>query len=181
MNAAPRACALFAALCLGGSGLALAAGLSLDVSPGLWEISTSGSASGTPQIPPAVLAKMTPEQRVLAQALLLALVAQAKAPHVLRVCITPEQLRQGFDPDRMNHSGCRQSVQSSSPAHLDMHVECTGGSPLDGTVHVDAVDRRTVTGNVDLRAGPDGTGLTIRQSLHGRWLGAACGEVRPIG
>ncbi len=50
-------------LILSGTAVCAAAGLSLDVTPGLWELSTSGSISGTPQIPPELLAGMKPEQR----------------------------------------------------------------------------------------------------------------------
>jgi hypothetical protein len=166
---------------LAAAGVAAGAGLSLDVQPGLWEIATSGSASGVPVIPPEVLARIKPEQRLMAQAMLLALVAEANAPHQLRICITPEQLRQGFDPNRLNHSGCHQTIRAGSPAHIEMRVACTGKDPLTGAMHLDAPDQRTVTGGLDVEAGQGADRLTVRQSLRGRWLGASCGGVRPIG
>lgn len=160
---------------------ASAAGPSLDVSPGLWEISTSGSASGVPQLPPAVVGKMTPEQRVMAEAMVAMIVSQANVPHVLHLCITAAQIRQGFDLNRVSHHGCHPAVQSSSKRQLDMTLACSGKEQIDGTVHLDAVDHTTLRGQLDLRAGIGANKLTIRQSLRGRWLGAACGDVRPIG
>ncbi len=160
---------------------ARAASLSLDVAPGLWEFTTSGTASGMPLIPPDVLAAMKPEQRLMAQALVLALVAEANTPHTLRFCITPDQIKQGFDPDRLNHSECHQNIRSSSPMHLDMHVECTGKAPLVGTAHLDAANRTTVTGDLDLHAGAGADRLLVRQSLRGRWVGADCGKAEPLG
>lgn len=162
------------------SGAGLAAGLSLDVKPGLWEIQTSGSASGMPEIPTEALAKLPPEQRVIAAAMLLAIITQASVPHRLQFCVTPEQLRQGLDLDRMAGKDCHRTVQSSSPRGLDMQVDCTGREAMSGDVHLRVVDRATVAGNVDVRAGEGASRLTIRQSLHGRWLGAACGDVRPF-
>jgi hypothetical protein len=156
-------------------------GLSLDVTPGLWQISIAGSASGVPAIPPSALAKMSPQQRAMAEAMAMIIVSQANIPHELRICITPEQLRQGFDLNRVGHKDCVHDVRSSSPTHLDMHVACTGKDALDGTVHLNAIDRTTVSGDLDLRAGDAGAPLTIRQTLHGKWLGAACGDVAPIG
>lgn len=163
------------------SSVAFAGGLSLDVTPGLWQVSTEGSATGTPDIPPEALAKMTPEQRAMALAMALLLVTQAGIPHTLQICITEDQIQRGFDLTRVGKKDCAHEVRSSSPTHLDMHVACGGKSPFDGTLHLTATDHRTVSGDLDLRAGATGAGLTIRQTVRGRWLGAACGDVRPIG
>lgn len=159
----------------------LAAGLSLDVKPGLWEVQTSGSASGTPQIPPEALAKMKPEQRAMAEAMLAAIIAQASMPHTMQFCVTPEQVRQGLDLNRMGGHDCQRTVQSSSPTGLDMQVQCSGNDKMSGAVHLHVVDRATVTGNVDVRAGIGASTAMIRQNLRGRWLSETCGDVKPIG
>ncbi|HTC07741.1 MAG TPA: DUF3617 domain-containing protein [Acetobacteraceae bacterium] len=181
MNICLRRVGCIAGLTMAVSNGVFASGLSLDVTPGLWQISTAGSASGVPNIPPSALAKMSPQQRAMAEAMAMVIVSQANIPHELQICITPEQIRQGFDLNRVGHNDCVHDVRSSSPTHLDMHVTCTGKDQLDGTVHLTAIDRTTVSGDLDLRAGDAGTALTIRQTLHGKWLGAACGDVRPIG
>jgi Protein of unknown function (DUF3617) len=157
-----------------------AAGVSFDVKPGLWELQTSGSASGIPQIPPDALAKLPPDQRVIATAMLMAIVAQASMPHTLQFCVTPEQIRQGLDLNRMGGKDCQRTVQSSSPTGLDMQVDCTGRDAMSGTVHLRVVDRATLAGDVDVHAGIGANSMTIRQNLHGRWLGAACGDVKPF-
>jgi hypothetical protein len=162
------------------SGPCLAAGVSFDVKPGLWEIQTSGSASGIPQIPPDALAKLPPDQRVIATAMLMAIVAQASMPHTMQFCVTPEQIRQGLDLNRMGGKDCQRTVQSSSPTGLDMQVDCTGRDQMSGNVHLRVVDRATLAGDVDVHAGLGANSMTIRQSLHGRWLGAACGDVKPF-
>ncbi len=165
---------------LAASGPCLAAGVSFDVKPGLWELQTSGSASGMPQIPPDALAKLPPDQRVIAAAMLLAIISQASMPHSMQFCLTPEQLRQGLDLNRMGGKDCQRTVQSSSPTGLDMLVDCTGREAMSGDVHLRVVDRGTVAGTVDVHAGQDPNIFTIRQNLHGRWLGAACGDVKPF-
>jgi len=165
---------------LSGSFACLAAGLSLDVTPGLWEVSTSGAVSGTPQIPPDMLGDMKPEQRVMAQALALAIIAQASAPHRMQFCVTPQQVRQGLDLNRMGGRDCRRTIQSSSPAGLDMRVECGGQDRMRGVVHLRVIDRTTVTGDIDVHEGIAGTTAEIRQNVRGRWLGASCGDVPPF-
>ncbi len=172
--------------CAGGLGFAasvacLAAGLSLDVQPGLWDIETTGAASGTPQIPPDLLAKLKPDQRVIAEAMLLAMIAQASTSHSMQFCVTPEQVRQGLDLDRIGGKRCQRTVRSSSPTGLDMQVEFGGHDQMSGNVHLRVVDRATVAGDVDFRAGLGASSMTIRQTLHGKWLGAACGDVPPFG
>jgi hypothetical protein len=158
----------------------LAAGVSFDVKPGLWELQTSGSSSGMPQIPPDALAKLPPDQRAIAAAMLFAIISQASMPHSMQFCLTPEQLRQGLDLNRMGGKDCQRTVQSSSPTGLDMMVDCSAREAMSGDVHLRVVDRTTVAGTVDVRAGQDPNSFKIRQDLHGRWLGAACGDVKPF-
>jgi len=172
-----------------GTGLALAisatavraAGVSLDVAPGLWEFSIAGSASGVPVIPPEAMARMKPEQRVMLQAMLIALIAQANTPHTIRMCITPDQLHAGFDPNRLSYPGCHHHMVSGVTDHLDMHVECTGKEPLEARLRVNAVNQRTVEGDLKVDAGRGPDGLSVRQSVHGRWLGTDCGDTPPLG
>jgi hypothetical protein len=38
-----------------------------------------------------------------------------------------------------------------------------------------------VAGDVDFRAGLGANSMSIRQTLHGKWLGAECGDVPPFG
>jgi hypothetical protein len=163
------------------SGAGLAAGLSLDVKPGLWDIETSGATSGVPQIPPDMLEKLKPDQRVIAEAMLLAVIAQASMPHSLQFCVTPEQVRQGLDLDRIGGKHCQRTVRSSSPTGLDMQVDCSGQDQMSGNLHLRVVDRATLAGDVDFRAGLGANSMTIRQTLHGKWLGAECGDVQPFG
>ncbi len=177
---------LWALSCVAGLGLAasgagLAAGLSFDVQPGLWEIGTVGSTSGTPQIPAEALARLPPDQRLIATAMVLAIIAQASMPHSMQFCVTPEQVRQGLDLGRIGGKNCQRTVQSQSPTGLDMQVACGGHDRVSGTVHLRVLDRATVAGEIAVQAGLGANSMTIRQTLHGKWLGAACGDVPPFG
>jgi hypothetical protein len=169
-----------AGLGLSSSLACLAAGLSLDVTPGLWEVSTSGAVSGVPQIPSGMLAQMKPDQRLIAQAMVLAIIAQASVPHRLQFCVTPAQVRQGLDLNRIDVGDCRRTIRSSSPAGLDMQVSCGGQDRMTGAVRVRVVNRSTVTGDIDVHESIGGTEAAIRQTVHGRWLGASCGDVAPF-
>jgi hypothetical protein len=175
-----RTICLVAGLGLSWSLACAAAGLSLDVTPGLWEVSTSGAVSGVPQIPSGMLAQMKPDQRVIAQAMVLAIIAQASAPHRLQFCVTPQQVRQGLDLNRIGVGDCRRTIRSSSPAGFDLQVSCGGQDRMTGAARVRVVDRSTVTGDIDVHETVGGTEAAIRQTLHGKWLGASCGDVAPF-
>ena len=159
----------------------LAAGVSLDLAPGLWEFSIAGSASGVPVIPPEAMERMKPEQRVMLQAMLIALIAQANTPHMVRMCITPDQLRAGFDPNRLSYPGCRPHMGSGATDHLDMQVECVGKEPLDARLRLGSVHQKTVEGDLKVDAGRGPDRLSVRQSVRGRWLGRDCGDTPPLG
>ena len=163
------------------STLVLAAGVSLDMAPGLWQFSIAGSASGVPVIPPEAMARMKPEQRVMLQAMLIALIAQANTPHTVRMCITPDQLRAGFDPNRLSYPGCHHDMGSGVADHLDMRLECMGKEPLNARLRLDAVNQRTVEGDLQVDAGRGPNRLSVRQSIRGRWLGKDCGNTPPFG
>lgn len=184
MRAAISRTTLGTCLALAVSSTVLASGISLDVAPGLWEFTTIGSASGVPVIPPEAMERMNPQQRLMLQGLLIALVAQANTPHSLKFCITPDNLREGFDPRRMSYPGCEHhlgvNAESGVTDHLEMRMECRGHEPLEAQLRVSAVNHRTVEGDLKLDAGHGPDGLSLRQSVHGHWLGPDCGDTQPF-
>jgi hypothetical protein len=65
--------------------------------------------------------------------------------------------------------------------HLDVQVECMGKEPLDARLRLDAVNQRTAEGDLKVDAGRGPDRLSVRQSVHGRWLGRDCGDTPPLG
>src|SRR5258705_225126 len=77
--------------------LAHAAGPSMDVKTGLWEITSTGATTGAPPIPPEALAQMTPEQRAKMESAMRAEIARNNQSHVSKSCITQRQLEKAPD------------------------------------------------------------------------------------
>src|SRR5256885_17186130 len=75
--------------------LAHAAGPSLDVKTGLWEITSTGATTGAPPVPPQALAQMTPEQRAKMQSAMQAAISRNNQPHISKSCITQKQPEKG--------------------------------------------------------------------------------------
>jgi hypothetical protein len=151
----------------------------LDVKPGLWEVTSQGESSGMPPIPPQALAQMSPQQREQMMAAMQGAMARMNKPNVTQSCITQKMLDRGLDLQRENSDNCKQNVVSSTSRTLDVHVECTGQHNASGTLHIDALTSGTFSGTFNL-VSTDGTNtMTMKRTMQGKWLGSDCGNVKP--
>jgi hypothetical protein len=166
---------------LGASGSGLAQAPTLDLKPGLWEITSTGAMTGAPPIPPEVLANMPPERRAQAEAMMQGAMARASEPQVMRNCVTEEQLRRGLNLDETHNPSCQRTVVSNSTRQLVVHEECAGAHPMVGDFRFAAVDRETMKGNINVVMGNGANTTTMKRSLQGKWLGSDCGDVKPKG
>jgi hypothetical protein len=157
------------------AGVSLASAETLDVKTGLWEVTTQGTTTGMPPIPPAVMAQMTADQR----AAMMAAMGNSDNPDVTRSCITAKTLQRGLDFNEGERNNCTRKVLSSTPRQIDMRMECSGEQKTMGTFHIDVVDRETITGNLDMVMSNGPNTMTMQRTLQGKWLGNDCGTVRP--
>lgn len=150
----------------------------LAVKPGLWEIVSQRDTSGMPQIPPEALANMPPEQRAkIEQAL-----ENQKKPHVSKTCLTDEQLSRGFTlGHKESLQSCNKKVLKSTSKVLDVRIECAGERTTVGTIHYEAVNPETMSANINLETSDGTRSMTMKNDMHGKWLGADCGGVAPHG
>lgn len=163
------------AIVVGGSCISAARAepVTLNVRPGLWEMTVSGEGSEVPPIPPEALARMTPDQRARVQAALAAQTASAGKPHVHKSCVTAKSLQRGFDTGESNaQRKCTRTITSSSGSAMDGREECTGAVPVSGRFHAEAPDATTVNVTVELTIKT----MTVKRVMHGKWIGADCGE-----
>jgi hypothetical protein len=152
--------------------------VTLNVRPGLWEMTVSGQGSGMPPIPAEALARLTPEQRAKFEAAMTARMAGADKPHVYKSCITEKTLQRGFDTGESNaQRKCTQTILSSSASAMDGREECNGGrARMSGHFHFVAPDPVTVNGTVDLTINDGSHTMTMKHVMHGKWVGADCGQ-----
>lgn len=149
----------------------------LDVKPGLWEVSTQGEASGAPPIPPQMLAQMSPQQREQ----MMAAMGRMNQPHVSRSCVTQKMLDRGMSFDRPNNDQCTQTVTGSTSHSLDVKVVCTGEQQqkTSGTMHMDATSRESFSGAFSMVSTDGANTMTMKRTMQGKWLGSDCGNVKP--
>ena len=159
---------------------AQAAPITLNVKTGLWEMSMSGKTSGAMPIPPETLARMTPAQRTKMEAAMAASMAAMSAPHTYKECLTQKSMQQGFNTEEEGRGGaCKETVLTGTATVMEVRQECGGRSKTSSHVRFEATNNETVNGTIDTVMSEGGHTMTMQHTLHGRWLGAACGDVKP--
>jgi len=171
--------ALCASLLFGVAVSSMANGATLDVKTGLWEVASSGEASGMPPIPPEALANMPPEQRAQLQSRMAAAMERANKPDVSKSCITDKALQRGLDFSQGERPNCKRTTVNSSSRQIDVQVECSGPEAMKGDFHFEAIDRQTMRGNINLVIGNGANKMTMKRTIQGKWLGDNCGSVKP--
>lgn len=166
-------------LALGVTMITTAIAATLDVKPGLWEVTSQGEASGMPPIPPQALAPLSPQQRAQVMAGMTAAMAHANQPNVTRACITRKMLERGWDPNQDHPNNCTQTLTSSTSRSLDAHMECTGEQHATGDLPIEAVDSETIRGTFNMAMAGGSNTMTMNRTLQGKWLDSDCGDVKP--
>jgi hypothetical protein len=125
---------------------AAAAGDPLNVRPGLWETTSTGSTTvtGTPMGPDAAtLNAMTPEQRTRMEAALKGYASGQPTVRTNRSCVTPEQVAKGLE----NLTGaptprCNTEVLQKAATDYRFRQRCSEGgsghSAREVTLHLDS-------------------------------------------
>jgi len=159
-----------------------AATVTLNVRPGLWEMTTSGEASGVPPIPEELLARLPPERRAKLQAAMAASMARAATPHASKQCITRQSLQHGIKIDGDGERNCRPTVISSTASVMDIRIECKSAKHTAlGTIHFQTAGPEAVNGTVNMTIGNGEHRLAMKRVISGKWLGTDCGDVKSAG
>lgn len=160
---------LAATFLLAGATLPLAAQKSpLNVKPGLWEMTVQLDMAGA--LPGVDTSKMPPEQKAKIEALM---AAQTNKPHVVKSCVTQEELDKYQLNEAHKESSCKTTVTKSSPTLVEMTQTCTGPAAGTREARIEA-PTTTVMKMVSKVTSGRGAGTTINMS--GKWLGADCGD-----
>jgi hypothetical protein len=155
---------------LAGAACAADAPPPLDIRPGMWEGTTTTETTGTPAIPPEILAKMTPEQKAMLEARMKA----GPKTTVRKHCITKEELNKGlmFGDD---HGSCQRTVVNGSSSKQEIRIECgNSGVKASGTIHVEAIDPEHVKFSVQVTSGDGSHSMKINTTGTSKWVSAPC-------
>ena len=153
------------------------------VKPGLWEVRMSVlDADGHEVVAPeqAALSRMPPEQRArMAEAMKARGVSMPDANGVTKACLTKAQFESGSWQQMASDNGCTTNFSTQSATTWKWHSSCTTlKSESDGeTVFSNAEHYKTkVTTTLTVM----GKTKTSTRLLQGKWIGADCGDVKPL-
>jgi hypothetical protein len=153
----------------------------LDVKPGLWETTTSTEIGGMamPAIPPEALANMPPEQRARMQAMMN---GQGSGNTMTsQSCVTEKDLERGFRPETTKEQSCKVDSVAVNGKTQEAHVTCTNShGNSTGVFRMTATSRESYEGTMDMNTTVNGRAMTMKMRMKGKWLGASCGNVKPI-
>jgi hypothetical protein len=164
-----------AALVAAAAATAMAQVSSLNVKLGLWEITSKSQSSGAPAIDTS---KMTPEQRARIEAAMKARGSAGQAPRSRQTCITKEKLaKDGFQEESPDPS-CKRTIVTRTATVEEMKIECTGERASTSQVRFEASSPDSINGTMKMTMVRSGAPMSIDVAITGKWLGAACGDVK---
>lgn len=160
------------------AGASAASPLTLNVRPGLWEMTSQSETQGIPGLPPELLARMTPAQRAKVEAMMAASRANARKPHSEKTCATEKDLRQGFDLGEHEPGvKCTRTVLSRSATAMEVRTVCRGGPRHStGHFHFEAPNPTTMNGTFEVTMREGTHVMAVKSVMHGHWLGPDCGK-----
>ncbi|MCW5636139.1 MAG: DUF3617 domain-containing protein [Rubrivivax sp.] len=179
---APRllAAAAFAVLAAGGA-------QAQKIRPGLWENAVTVKSSGG-QVEAAMaqmraqLASMPPEQRAQVEAMMArqGVGMAAGKPNTVRTCISPEMAaRDEFNP---GDSRCKSTSFSRSGNTVRFKFACEHDrGTANGEGEYTLVSDTETRGKMFVNTTQQGQSMRMDMESAGRWLGANCGDIKPIG
>lgn len=155
-------------------GFAWPAAAATKQKPGLWETTIRMDLGDSmPQIPPHLLEQMRGAGVEMPFA----------EPVVHRICLLPEQVAQDTVPEFSDpDSGCATRNITREGDRYSGQIACNGRLRGQGTLQMSLTSSESYVGSTDFSGVAEGSlPVTLHSEFSGRWLGADCGEVPPLG
>ncbi len=158
-----------------------------QLEPGLWEVSSKmTSASGELEKATARmqkdLAAMPPEQRKMMEDMMakqgMKMGAGGPGEMVAKTCITAEMIERNEIPAQQGK--CKTTAKPRSGKTTKMSFVCTD-PPSSGEGEFTVVGPQAYTSKMVVRTTAQGKPETMNMDASGKWLGAECGSIKPIG
>jgi Protein of unknown function (DUF3617) len=148
---------------------------SLNVKPGLWEVTATTTTSG---MPPMDLSGLPPDQRAKIEAAMKKQMGDMAKPTVTHECMTKEKIDKELFGDKDLDPSCKRTTIAKTPTLQELKVECTGKQKMTGTMRFEALTPESVKGTVNMIAEGAGQTMNASSTFSAKWLGASCGDVK---
>ncbi len=155
------------------------------IEPGLWEIdmtlkSQSGKAEMAMREAQAYISRLPPDQRRQVEAMMQQQgVRLGDKSSSVKACITKEDAERGEIPQQAGD--CTQETLERSPTSMKVKFSCATNPPANGEALVEFQSPTAYTSRAVVDTVVLGQNERVNVEQTGRWQGADCGSVRPLG
>lgn len=156
--------------------LSATAGAVDKMKPGLWEMSTkSDMMKNMPKIPPAQLEQMRKMGMPVPD--------MQDGAIITKMCVTKEMTERDQLPQTSQHqTGCQSKNYQRSGNSYSVDIVCDGANVKgEGKVKGIFSSGESYTSIYDFKGLSHGRPLSQHIESAGKWLGANCGDVKPMG
>jgi hypothetical protein len=150
-----------------------------NMRPGLWEVTTT---SDLLQLMPQLQPDQMRQLEDLGRRYGLEIPRLQNGAAVSQVCITPEMAASRTPPNFYNsQSGCAATNLTRSGDTYRTDLVCNGAQ-VRGTGKAEGrfIDAEHFEGRAEFRGEVQGTPVTDRSDISGRWMAENCGTVKPV-
>jgi hypothetical protein len=153
------------------------------IKPGLWQMrmeQDNPEMAAKMREMEAQMKSMPPETRKQVEAMMKQHGMSVSAPGEIRMCYTKEQLSSENWANQHQDASCKTDTTRSGST-WKFHSVCPAprASETDGEATFTSPERYTVKSSTTSTEG--GQAKTVKMSVVSTWLGADCGDVKPIG
>ncbi|HYH40499.1 MAG TPA: DUF3617 domain-containing protein [Burkholderiales bacterium] len=157
-----------------------------QLKPGLWEITNKMQGGGTSMDKSAPdlqqqMANMPPEQRKAIEAMMakqgMKMGAGGPGSMSVKTCMTKEMVERNEIPAQQGD--CKTTKQQRSGNTINMAFACTS-PPSSGEGQFTIQSPEAYTMKMDVKSTGGGQPRAMRMDASGKWLGADCGNIKPI-
>ena len=157
---------------------AVAAGETLRVKTGLWEVTTTTQTTG---MPPMDMSKLTPEQREKVEAMLKNRAQAAPRTTTKQECLTQQKLEQKLFDDEKQSAFCKRTAVTETASLQEFKLEC--GQPGReehgvGSLRIEALNPESVKGTIKMAMAGGANAMNMNSTFTAKWLNASCGDVK---
>jgi hypothetical protein len=153
----------------------------LNVKTGLWQVTSTHTASGLPPITPdmqARLAQMTPEQRARIEEMMKNKFGGTPQTTTYKKCVTTKDLNTNPWSNGSDEK-CTWTVKNSTSTDMEVQgSSCAAGKDqgmkTDVDVKLHVVDPENVKGSMQGTSTGNGHTVNINGTYTGKWIGATC-------
>jgi hypothetical protein len=142
---------------------------------GLWEMTTKSDAMKS-------MPKMSPEQMEQMKKMGVNMPQMKEGGMVVKVCISKEMAERDQPPMGQNESGCESKNFKRQGNGYSVDIVCDNAHMKGtGTVKGTYTSGESFTSVNDFKGTAQGRPVNSHTESSGKWLGASCGDVKPMG